>query len=60
MTHVIDNPLHGSSLSDNRTNHITTPTGITSPSPFNTKRANKFLKNGMVQITSKTKTKSSF
>ena len=39
MTHVID-----FLNSDDLTNHITTPTGITSQPSFHTKRPNKFIK----------------
>ena len=42
MTHVIDNPQDDFSNSDDQTNHITTPTGFTSPPPFYTNRPNKF------------------
>ena len=42
MTHVIDNPLDDFSHSDDQTNHVAAPTGITSPPPFYTKRPNKF------------------
>ena len=33
LTHVIDDPLDEFSNSDDQTNHITTPTGITSLQP---------------------------
>ena len=44
MTLVIDNPLNDFSNSDDQRNHITTPTAITSPPPFYTKRPNNFNK----------------
>ena len=44
MTHVIDNPPDDFSNSDDQTNHITTPTGITSPPPFYTIRPNNLIK----------------
>ena len=41
---MIDNPFDHFSNSDDQTNHITTPTGITSPPPLYTKRPNKLDK----------------
>ena len=36
LTHLTDNPLDDFSHSDDQTNHISNPTGITSPPPFYT------------------------
>ena len=55
MTHVIDNPLDDFSNSDDQTNHITTPTDITSPPPFYAKRPNKFNKMARFKLVPKRK-----
>ena len=55
MTHVIDNPPDDFSNSDDQTNHITTPTGITSPPPFYTIRPNKFNKMARFKLLPKRK-----